>query len=139
MFCTISEEVISRFGESGKDAIINAVNQFGIRRGKEIAELVKSKGKELTLQNFFIYNTFDSQETAKYKINIVDGNVEVVIRSCIFCDGCKDWNKQEFGNIYCEYIDAAVLEGYNPDIQYELVSSLIHGEKRCVQRYIVRK
>jgi len=50
-----------------------------------------------------------------------------------------DWNKQEFGSIYCEYIDVAVLEGYNPDLQFELVSSLIHGDKHCIQRYIVKK
>ena len=139
MFCTISEGVISCFGEDGKSVIIDAVKQFGKKRGEEIAELVKSKGKELTLQNFFIYNTFDSQETAKYKINIIDGNVEVVIRNCIFCDGCQDWNKQEFGTFYCEHIDAAVLEGYNPAIKFELVSSLVRGDKHCVQRYIVKK
>jgi hypothetical protein len=122
----------------GKNAIVTSVKQFGKRRGKEIAELVKSKGKELTLKNFMIYNTFNSSDTAKYKINIVEGNVEVVIRSCIFCDGCEDWDKKEFGKIYCEYIDQAIMEGYNPDIKFELLSSLTHGEKRCIQRYIVK-
>jgi len=138
LFCTVSEEVITKFGEEGRKAIIDAVKQFGIRRGKEIAELVKSKGKELTLKNFMVYNTFDSSDTAKYKINIIDGNVEVVIRSCIFCEGCEDWDKKEFGKIYCEYIDEAIMEGYNLDIKFELVSSLTRGEKRCIQRYNVK-
>ncbi|MFW9785566.1 MAG: L-2-amino-thiazoline-4-carboxylic acid hydrolase, partial [Candidatus Heimdallarchaeota archaeon] len=86
-----------------------------------------------------IYNTFDSQQTAKYKTNIVDGNVEVVIRSCVFCDGCKDWDKQEFGKIYCEYIDTAILKGYNPNIKFQLESSLTHGDKSCIQRYIIKE
>jgi len=138
LFCTVSEEVITRFGEEGKKAIIKAVKQFGKRRGKEIADLVTSKGKELTLKNFIVFNTFDSTDTAKYKINIIDGNVEIVIRGCVFCDGCEDWNKKEFGKIYCEYIDEAIMQGYNPDIKFELVSSLTHGDKRCIQRYFVK-
>ena len=52
LFCTLTEEVISQFREGGKEAIINAVKKFGERRGKEIAEIVKSLGKELTLELF---------------------------------------------------------------------------------------
>lgn len=138
LFCTISEEVITRFGEEGKKAIVASVKQFGKRRGKEIAELVIFKGKPLTLKNFMVYSTFDSADTAKYKMNIIDGNVEVVIRSCIFCEGCEDWGKKEFGKIYCEFIDEAIMEGYNPDIKFELASSLTHGDKHCIQRYMVK-
>ena len=138
LFCTISEEVITRFGEEGKIAIVESVKQFGKRRGKEIAELVIFKGKPLTLKNFMVYSTFDSADTAKYKMNIIDGNVEVVIRSCIFCEGCEDWGKKEFGKIYCEFIDEAIMEGYNPDIKFELASSLTHGDKHCIQRYMVK-
>jgi len=93
----------------------------------------------LNLKNFFVYNTFDSSETTKYTINIVDGNVEVIIRSCIFCDGCKDWGKENVGKIYCEHVDTAILKGYNPDIEFEIPSSLTSGDKRCIQRYIVKK
>jgi len=138
LFCTISDEVITRFGEEGKIAIVESVKQFGKRRGKEIAELVIFKGKPLTLKNFMVYSTFDSADTAKYKMNIIDGNVEVVIRSCIFCEGCEDWGKKEFGKIYCEFIDEAIMEGYNPDIKFELASSLTHGDKHCIQRYMVK-
>ncbi len=138
MFCSISEEVINSFGEKGREAIVRAVQQFGKRRGEEIRQLVISKGKELTLKNFLVYNTFDSSETTKYKIEIVEGNVEVVIRSCVFCDGCKDWGKEDVGKIYCEHVDTAILNGYNPDIKFEMPSSLTSGDKRCIQRYIVK-
>ncbi len=138
LFCKLTEEVASRFGESGKETIINAVKKFGERRGNEIAEIVKSLGKELTLKNYFIYSTFDAGETTKYKVNIVDGNVELIIRECVFCDGCKDWDKLEYGKIYCDYIDEAILKGYNPNLKIEVPSILTHGDKHCIQRYIVK-
>jgi hypothetical protein len=137
MFCSVAEEVITQFGEEGENAIIKAVKMFGERRGKEMAELVKSLGKELTLINYFIYSTFDARQTTKYKPKIVDGNVEVVIRECAFCDGCKEWDKLDYGKIYCDYIDEAILRGYNPKLKFEIPSSLTRGDKRCIQRYIV--
>ena len=139
LFCTLTEEVISQFREGGKEAIINAVKKFGERRGKEIAEIVKSLGKELTLKNYFVYSTFDAGQTTKYKVNIVDGNVELIIRECVFCDGCKDWDKLEYGKIYCDYIDEAILKGYNPNLKIEVSSILTHGDKRCIQKYIANE
>ena len=139
LFCTLTEEVISQFGEKGKETIIKAVEKFGERRDQEIAEIVKSLGKELTLKNYFIYSTFDGDQTTKYNINIVDGNVELIIRQCVFCDGCKDWDKLEYGKIYCDYIDDAILKGYNPNLKIEVPSMLTYGDKRCIQRYIVKE
>ncbi|UCC19738.1 MAG: L-2-amino-thiazoline-4-carboxylic acid hydrolase [Promethearchaeota archaeon] len=136
LFCTLSEEIISKFGESGKEAIISGVKKFGEKRGNEIAEIVKSLGKELTLKNYFIYTTFDAGETTKYKVNIVDGNVELKITKCVFCDGCKDWDKLKYGRIYCDYIDEAILKDYNPNLKIEVPYMLTRGDKHCVQRYI---
>lgn len=139
IFCTLTEELISQFGEKGKETVINAVKKFGERRGREIAEIVKSLGKELTLKNYFIYSTFDGEQTTKYKINLVNGNVELIIRKCVFCDGCKDWDKLEYGKLYCDYIDEAILKGYNPNLKIEVPKALTRGDKRCIQRYIVNE
>lgn len=100
LFCTIAEEVINQFGDKGRDAIGEAVKKYGEERGNKIAELVRSLGKELNLENFFIYGDLDSRNILKYKPKIVDGNVEIVIRDCVFCNGCKDWDKLQFGKIY---------------------------------------
>ncbi|MFX1317016.1 MAG: L-2-amino-thiazoline-4-carboxylic acid hydrolase [Promethearchaeota archaeon] len=138
-FCILSEKVITRFGEQGKETIIEAIKKYGERRGKDIAKIVKSLGKELTLKNYYVYNTFDTRQTAKYKLNIVEGNIEAIIRDCVFCNGCKDWDMLEYGKIYCDYIDEAVLKGYNPDLNIEVPTTLTKGDKRCIQRYIVKK
>jgi hypothetical protein len=135
LFCTMAEEVISRFGEPGRDAIIEAVERAGEIRGRKIAELVKSLGKELDLKNFFIYHPFDTTNLT-FTPEIVDGNLKITIAKCPFAQGCKDWGKEEYGKIYCEHIDKAMLRGYNPDLVYELSSNLTRGDKVCVQKYI---
>ena len=135
LFCTIAEEVINTFGDKGRESIENAVKKYGEERGGRIANVVKSLGKELTLKNFFIYGDLDGGETTKYDVKIVDGNVEIIIRKCVFCDGCKEWDKLDLGIIYCEYIDESILRGYNPALKFEHASLLSKGDKHCVQRY----
>jgi hypothetical protein len=137
LFCTVAEEVISRFGEKGRKAIIEAVKRFGEERGKRIAELVKSLGKELDLKNLFIYYDFDTTNLALTP-EIVDGNVEITITKCPFAQGCKDWGKEEYGRIFCEYVDKAYLRGYNPNLILEIPLNLTKGDKACVHRYVLK-
>jgi len=139
LFCTIAEEIISKFGDDGKEAIASSVKKFGEERGRRIAKLVRSLGKELTLKNFFIYSDLEGGETAKYKIKIVDGKVEIVIRECVFFNGCKEWDKLDYGIIYCEYIDKSIMKAYNPALKFEHSSLLTKGDNRCVQRYMVKE
>ncbi|MFX0073328.1 MAG: L-2-amino-thiazoline-4-carboxylic acid hydrolase [Candidatus Hermodarchaeota archaeon] len=139
LLCTITEEIINKFGEEGREAIANSIKKYGLERGKRIAKLVESLGKELNLKNFFIYGDLDSKSILKYKPKIVDGNVEIIIRDCVFCNGCKEWGKEEYGKIYCEYIDHAVLEGYNPKLFLELPARMMLGDKKCHFRYLVKK
>ncbi len=139
LFCTITEEVISEFGERGKEVIEKSVQKYGEERGKRIAELVKSLGKELTLKNFFIYGDLDGKNTLKYKPKVVDGNFEIVGRKCVFCTGCKEWDKLEYGKLYCKHIDTSILKGYNPKLKIEVPSMQTHGDKRCILRYIINE
>ena len=139
LLCTIAEEVINQFGDDGREAIAKAVIKYGEERGRRIAELVKSLGKELNLKNFFIYSDLDSRSILKYKPKIVDGNPELIIRDCVYCNACREWGKEEYGKIYCEYVDVAILKGYNPDLILELPARMMLGDKKCHFRYIVKE
>ncbi|MFX0017451.1 MAG: L-2-amino-thiazoline-4-carboxylic acid hydrolase [Promethearchaeota archaeon] len=139
LFCTIAEVIISEFAEKGREAMVNAVKKYGEERGRRIAEIVKSQDKELNLKNFFIYGDLDAKNTLKYTPKIVDGNIEIVGRDCVFCNGCREWDKVEYGQIYCEYIDISILKGYNPNLRIEVPSTLTKENRRCILRYIVKE
>ena len=135
LFCTITEEVINEFGDKGREAIAKAVIKFGEERGRRVAELVKSHGKELNMQNFFIYSDLDSSSIVKMKPKIVDGNPEIIIKDCVFCNACRDWDRETYGKLYCEYVDEAILKGYNPELALEISSRLTMGDKNCHFKY----
>lgn len=139
LFSTIAEEVITQFGDEGRKAIGEAVKKFGEERGRKIAKLVKSLGKELTLTNFYIYGDLDGGQITKSKLKIVDGNVEVLIRDCMFCNTSRDWDKLEYGKIYCEYVDQAIIKGYNPDIILEIPMTMTGGDNKCHFKYFVKE
>jgi hypothetical protein len=135
LFCTIAEEVIVQWGEEGRKAIINSVKKFGERRGKKRAEVVESLGKEKSLKNFFIYGDSDDMSDLKFKLKIIDGNLEILVRDCVFCNGCKEWGKEEYGKLYCENIDKSILKEYNPNLKLEMRSILTKGDKNCVFQF----
>ncbi|MFB0563608.1 MAG: L-2-amino-thiazoline-4-carboxylic acid hydrolase [Candidatus Lokiarchaeia archaeon] len=139
LFCTITEVIISRFGNEGKQAMIEAVEKYGEERGRRIAELVKSLGKETDLKNFFIYGDFDSRANLTYSPNLVEGDLEICITECPFHKGCKAWEKEEYGKIYCEYIDKAILRGYNPKLVLKVPSGMTKGDEKCLLRYIAKE
>ncbi|MFO7796242.1 MAG: L-2-amino-thiazoline-4-carboxylic acid hydrolase [Promethearchaeati archaeon] len=138
-FSIIALETINKFGEEGRKVMETAVKKYGEERGRRIADLVKSLGKELNLKNFFIYGDLDSRSILKYRPKIVDGNLELIIRDCVFCNACKEWNLEEYGKIYCQYVDQAILNGYNPDLTLELPERMMLGDKICHFRYITKK
>ncbi len=138
LFSTIAEEVSNQFGDKGREAIGEAVRKFGEERGRRVAKLVKSLGKELTLKNFFIYGDLDSGQITRYKPKIVDGNVEIIVRDCVFCNASKDWQKLEHGKIYCDHVDQAILKGYNPDLVLEIPTTMTSGDKKCHFKYFVK-
>jgi predicted hydrocarbon binding protein len=135
LFCTIAEELITQCGEEGGKALINAVQKFGEKRGRKRAEIVKSLGKENSLKNFFIYGDSDDMSELKLRLKLIDGNPEIIVRDCAFCNGCKEWGKEEYGNIYCEYIDKSMLKGYNPHLKLEMRSFLTKGDKNCILEF----
>ena len=119
--------------------MIEAVEKYGEERGKRIAKLVKSMGKEPDLKNFFIYGDFDSRANLTYSPNLVEGNLEICITECPFDKGCKTWGKEEYGKIYCEYIDKAILRGYNTNLILDVPANMTKGDEKCILRYTAKE
>jgi len=135
LFCTIAEEVISQFGDEGRKAIINSVKKYAEARGSKVAKLVQSLGKERSLKNYFIYGDSDDMSVMKFRLKIINGNIEITARECLFCNACRDSGKEEYGKLYCEHSDKSLLRGYNPNIKLEVPSILTRGDKNCIFKF----
>ncbi len=135
LFATLAAEMIESCGEEGREAVVRAVERFGEERGRRLAELVKSEGREATFANFLIFNDLDTSDLAMVP-SLEEGELRLEISSCPFAAACEKWDLSEFGRLYCEHVDAAIMRGYNPRL-YETVSlqSLTAGADKCILVY----
>ncbi|MFX0076854.1 MAG: L-2-amino-thiazoline-4-carboxylic acid hydrolase [Candidatus Hermodarchaeota archaeon] len=139
LFSCLAKQVINTLGrDEGEKLIKNAVEEFGFKRGKQIAEKVKALGKPLTFKNWLIYSDID---TINFKpiSSIEDGDFIAKIKKCTFFKGAADWGLENYSKLYCDYVDYKILEGYNPDIKLDLKQRQDTDTNRCIFHYIMKE
>ncbi len=139
LFCSIAKSVIEKLGpEDGEALLKEAVEFFGLQRGKRIAEKVKAEGKSPTFKNWLIYTDIDSINF-RPAMNVEDGDCVAKIRNCTFFNAAKEWGLEDFAKYYCKYVDYKIIEGYNPDLKLVLDDRHTTGKNRCIFRYIMKE
>jgi hypothetical protein len=139
LFSCMAKHVVKKLGtEEGEKLIKDAVEEFGLERGKRIAEKVKALGKPLSFKNWLIYSDID---TLNFKpiSSIENGDFIAKIKKCTFFNAATEWGLEEYSKMYCDYVDYKILEGYNPDIKLVLKQRQDMGTNRCVFRYIMKE
>lgn len=135
IFATMAKEVIERFGEEGREAVIAAVRKFGEERGRRMGRRAASEGRE---NDFASYLLFSDLDTSYHQMvpEFGEGELRVIISYCPFAAACREWDLSEYGKHFCQEIDAAIMRGYNPE-RYETVCerNLTEGAETCVIIY----
>lgn len=131
LYYHLTKAMMEDFGDSAKETINKAIKEFGLERGRNIAEKVKAAGEELTIDNLDKY--YDMPIAAgwgpepKYDES---GRKHSCTKSCTFADLWLSKNWDEIGKIYCE-VDPAIRLGYNPDIIYTPTKNILDGDSCC--------
>ena len=135
IFATLAREVIERFGDGGREAVIAAVREFGEERGRRMAERATSAGRDNTFAGYLLFSDLDTSYHQMVP-EFGEGKLTVTISYCPFAAACKEWGLSEYGKYFCQEIDAAIMRGYNPE-RYETVCerNLTEGAESCILVY----
>ena len=140
MFAVFAKTIIEAVGEKkGEDIVKDAVREFGLTRGRRIAEKVKALGLEPTFANFLIYMDLDSSAALTYTPALEDGNMVLTITRCAFSDGAGEFGLKKYFHYYCKWVDQAILEGYNSELVLEIPQTLSGGADACIFRYLIKR
>lgn len=140
LFSSVAKFVIDKQGaEEGEALLKEAIEYFGLERGKQIAEKVKAEGKILSLKNWLIYSDIDSMKNFRPVTSTPNEDLVVKIKHCTFYKAAEDWGLGDYAKIYCKYVDYKILEGYNPDVKLILKQRQVTGKNRCVFQYIMKE
>jgi len=133
LYLSIAKEIIEKYGDEGRNMILNGIRTFGRTRGERIAEKVKKAGKPLTLENFHkFYDVPVTLITRQSEPEIPqEGKVIRKVSFCPLAAFFEEEDELEIGKLYCEQ-DFSMIEGYNPEIILEKKkASLMEGDDHC--------
>jgi len=127
---SFAKTLISQLGEKeGKQLILKAIKDYGIRIGEEIKANVTAQGLSNDPANYRedlpLYGMHDYIEEIE-----VDGEKRMRAHGCVMG---KLWNtlgENELGRLYC-YVDPAKYMAFNPDFKLVHVKTLPDGDEYC--------
>lgn len=137
MYYFLTKSIVEEYGEEAKGAISRGIREFGLDRGRKIAEKVRAAGEELTIENLDKY--YDMPITKGWDLHRTyeEGRKHSVTDSCTMA---KVWIERDWldvGHCYCE-VDPAIREGYNPKLDYRHLMNILEGDDHCESLTVYR-
>jgi hypothetical protein len=138
LFAEIADEVTSRFGKEGEEAIRQAVRTFGERRGQNIAAKAAADGKSNTPENYLPY--YDMERSVLFECDTIqkDDVIDQYFHVCPFAQTWLGDGTEKFGRMYCDEIDDALARGYNQNFVHTNHSHLLYGSDCCHMSFALK-
>lgn len=125
------------FGERGKLAFIHATQYYAEQRGRRMAQRAIRDGQSLTQASYNYYGEWVNTEEIKAQgiANRSERTAEGYskITCCPWHVQFQEMGCQEAGAVYCQYLDAAISRGFNPELGY-VVDQTLHTADCCIHR-----
>lgn len=128
LFASVAKEVTDRFGEEGRQAVLEGVRQFGLERGRDIARRADSVGEKNSLENYLPNYDMGRSSLFTYSTELKQGQIEQKFSQCAFADQWKKDGTEEYGLLYCQTIDPAIASGYNSEMEVVHDEYLLKGD-----------
>ncbi len=136
LFGVIAKETIDVFGEMGEQAIAKGVAIYGQQRGRRMAMRAVADGVDPSALNYVVYGEWSS-EPGEMDFSILSKNPDIHywIKKCPWHDVWTEHGLLEkYGYLYCKYIDVAIAQGYNPRLQFDILTNHGLGDDVCDMR-----
>ncbi len=131
MFALIAKNMVTTFGETGENAIINAVVKYGNQRGKRMAIRAKLDGQPLDVKSYLAYGEWEAATgETDWRFNHIKPEFKMENHKCPWFDAWEEYGINEFGKLYCTAVDAALAEGFG-SLELKVLQTLSFGKSCC--------
>jgi hypothetical protein len=135
LYYFMAKKIIEKFGNEGKEAIREAINDFGLFRGKRVREKVIKAGLEPTMENEYLFHDLPIGSKAWVAESRKEGNKHIThVLKCPFGQIWKQLGEEKIGLLYCD-IDYSIWKGYQPKIKFRLNKNILKGDPYCEMIY----
>lgn len=128
MFGIITRNAVECFGEEGRLAVIAAVKEYGLQRGRRMRKRALRNGDETNMTAYRAYSEWRAPQGSMRSV-IIQRSPVLVIRtlSCPWHDAWQENNLTEEGHCYCENIDRHLAMGFDENLNLEVEQSFSGG------------
>jgi len=131
-FAWLAQETIHRFGADGEKTILEGIRRYGERRGGRMAARARADGRPNDVSGYLLYGELRFGETDnEFQVVQKTPYLEVHTKQCAWH---STWSKRgmlEYGRLYCQEIDCAIIRGFNPGFRFEVDGTLTNGAPYC--------
>jgi hypothetical protein len=133
LFAWIANAVEEQVGQQKGEAVIRkAVRQYGEERGRRMLLRAQAKKHALSMINYLGYREYNiSPGVMDLKIISKPPHAMFRISTCPWQRAWEENGLMSVGKLYCLEIDQALLRGFNPDLQLDVILTLSNGDPRC--------
>jgi hypothetical protein len=133
LFAWIAKAVVERVGERRGEAIIRkATRQYGEQRGRRMALRAQANKHVRSMLNYISYSEYRITP-GEIELKMIERipHARTYTSRCPWHGAWKENGLLAFGRLYCSEIDQALVHGFNPELQMDVISTLSDGAARC--------
>jgi hypothetical protein len=134
MMAWIARQVFQRVGPvKGETLIRKAIRRYGEERGLRMARRAQADGKELSTVNYLIYGEWSTApgEMAQKLEQNNHHNMRMIVERCPWHATWMEHDLLEYGRLYCQEIDLALLRGFNPELHLDILRTQTNDRQPC--------
>lgn len=127
---SFAKTLVEELGEEkGKQVILKAIKDYGIRIGEQVKANVSTQGLDNSSANYKedlpAYGMHDRMENIT-----VQGEERLRLYGCVMGKLWNELGESELGRFYC-YVDPAKYMAFNPNFKFIHVKALPDGDEYC--------
>ncbi|QTQ13362.1 L-2-amino-thiazoline-4-carboxylic acid hydrolase [Treponema parvum] len=131
IYGVIAEETLKNDARN-EEALIKGIITYGNQRGARMAQLAVMNGKELSMKNYLAFGEW-APAAGEMDVRIAESSPDAVwnVYKCPWNAEWKEKNMLKMGELYCKYVDAALVKGFNNDLELGLDTNQSKGDEFC--------
>ncbi len=116
-FSILAKNLEKEFGEKGLAVLKQSVIDWGIARGKDMANRAAKNGNKNDLEAYLPSYDMERSELFGYDTQYGKDAITQDFTRCVFAETWMKAGEDKYGRIYCENIDPAIVKGYNDQME----------------------
>ncbi len=133
LYALFSKYIFEAYGEDGAEVAQQLAALYGKERGARMAKTALANGDDLSIINNQAYGEWKPNYPGQMTFGITQGepSLQTYISKCAWCEAWRKHDLLDYGKHYCEVVDNAVFQGFNPDYVCTIIGTTMSWGGEC--------